>query len=164
MIWDDILAKLDRIAISCEKLAARWAADDVRYTPPPFYNVPVPPPTLPPAYTPPTGPTPGYSEIDSANFNWDNPGSWRRLFGGGQTKYLAVPIGFNGPIRLEITQTSGNSADLADIVVTNGPNVVKSEHVNTTSAFVNFVAREGVTYGIACDTLGAVLSVNFRRG
>lgn len=126
------------------------------YVPPPFPCGPYPSPTVDPIINP---PQPLDAVFDRAEFEWSNPGSWRRFIAP-VTKYLPVPNDYSGTVKLFVSSTTGNSVDFATVTITDGPKIVAQELANVTAWYINFNAVGGRSYGISVDTPGAVLSIN----
>lgn len=113
----------------------------------------------------PTGPvaTGGAALLDSPSFDWA-PGVWRR-FVAPAAKTLAVPPGYNGVVRLEVTSLAGGTADFVRVSVMDGARVVVTDPlIRVTNGNVQFRAEGGKTYTVLVEGAGAVVSVNLLIG
>lgn len=111
-------------------------------------------------------PAPNYTgqAYDQPAFDWNTPGSWRRVVAPG-TKNLAVPAGYNGIIRFEISGMSGGTADFVRVTVLDGARVVATEPmIGVAGGNIRFQAQGGRTYTIYIEGAGAVVSVNLLIG
>lgn len=160
-------ALLLRIALACERLAARWAGEDIRDSQPVDPCGTFPSPVLPPIVTAPVDPfqfnPPPLTEhhFDLPAYDWANPGSFRRFIGV-STKFLEVPAGFKGRISLETGRFTQNVADSVTLTVTDGPRIVATETGNPDALGLRMDDVVGPKLlAINCDTWNAVITVKF---
>lgn len=128
----------------------------------PIDSNPPPPPPPDPA-GPPAGPVSTGAGIDAATFDWQ-AGTWRRFIAPA-AKTIAVPAGFNGLVRLEVSKLAGNAADFVGVTVTEGGQLVKMDPmIGTAGGNLAFQAEGGKTYTVIVEGPGAVVSVNLLIG